>query len=157
MTKIIKKEQDVARLPISDWDIFPWSKEMYERHESDFQRILLEYRAMRVKYNDDARMARWRWIESYGGLKMILDNYGILQPNVSAERYQHYSDMFERFDDWLSFKEKREMSVEEQKTKIDAMKSGIKPVNFSIPKKIIEGMERDISNDEITQDALDNF
>lgn len=161
MSKVTKEIQK-NHIPLSEWDIFPWSKEMYEQHELDFQKILVEYREMRIKYNDDARMARWRWIESKGGMKMVVDIYGILQPHAVEEKYFYLSNMFERFDDWLSFQEKKAMSQEARSETIRSIFSGTKKPSLSIPQIIKEGSDRDViyentKIDEVTEHALNNF
>ncbi len=158
----IQKEQQKAFLPLSDWDIFPWTQDMYQKHENEFKVILGEYRAMRIKHNDDAKMARWRWIESKGGMRMVEDIYGILQPHVFVDKYPHFSNMFERFDDWLSFQEKRNMAHEVRGQMIRSIFTGMKKPSMSIPQGVRDGSERDVANeeqkiDDMTKDALNNF
>ena len=153
----LQNQKEIARLPLSDWDIFPWSKEMYQRHEQEFQNILKEYREIKAINGGNAIMARNVWTERKGGI-VIIDDTEI----HATLKYQTISNTFDRFSEWLSFKEKREMTPEQMKAKIDEIKVGMKKADFSIPKEVMAGAERDVSTeemklDDITQHALNNF
>lgn len=151
----LQKQQTVF-LPLSDWDIFPWTKEMYQRHAVELQKILLEYREIK-NLNDNAIMARYVWLEKKGAVILYKKEDGGFDVNIVIEKYPHFSNMFSVFDDWLSRKERIELTNEQARAKIEGIRAGMKTVDFSIPKSILDGAERDVSNDEMTQDALNNF
>lgn len=153
----VQKQSIVSNMIFSDWDISPWNKETYEKHEKDFQNILIEYTNLKKNNENNSITARWKWLESKGAIKLVMGTNQTVSPHAIVDKFQHFSNMFDRFSDWLSFKERRELSIEEQQKRRDEIKSGVKKIDFSIPKSIMEGMERDISNDEMTQNALSNF
>ena len=148
----IKKEQNTY-IPLTDWDVSPWSKEMYDRHEVELKKIHQEYKALKHAFNNDARMARWRWIERRGGLVMRLDNFGTLQPYIREDKYVHLSNMFDKFTEWLSFKEKKEISQEERSLVVREIFTGMKKPTMKVPVNIIA----ESNEEEMIKDALNNF
>jgi len=162
----LKNNKDLVLQPLSDWDIYPWDNEMYKKHESDFKKILMEYREQKMFCNNDTKMARWRWIENKSGMSIKKDEFGFYIPNVIVSKYQNISNMFERFNDWLSFREKIENTPEQLHSKRSAIINDIKSImgrtDFSISKNIIDSakIEAEYQNenhDDIIQHALDNF
>ncbi len=150
------KKQETSQqthTPFTDWDIFPWSKEMYQKYESDFQIILKEYRDLKAINGNNAILARKVWLERKGGT--IINNNEIM----CREKYQHFSNMFSHFSEWLSFQERKNMSEEQIRTKIDGLKFDIKKLDFSITRPIIqtEKQKQEDTIDPIIQDALDKF
>lgn len=153
----LKSQQEIKRLPLSDWDIFPWPKEMYQKHEEDFKFILKEYREIKSKCGNDATYARWKWIEMKGGVSIRKNDYGIDEIFVNQSNYGRYSGMFDRFDDWLSFKEKGSMSETERGDKIKSIFFGIKKPTMLIPQNVKNRSDEDISIEEMKENALNNF
>lgn len=136
MSKIKKENKDTLADFKTDWEIYLWGKALYDKHESEFKVWIGEYRALRKVYNDDARMARWRWIEKHGGLVMRLDNFGKLYPSVFAERYAEIFAQFDRMDDWLSFQEKKTMTPETRLGKIRGIFADAPKISMAISEEI---------------------
>lgn len=145
----IKKEIIVNTTPKDDWDMDFWTVDMFKRHESDFQRILVEYKNLKENYFDEIR---FRWLESKNAVSINKDGVSVI-----VSKYSRYSNMFAQFTNWLYYKEKMENTPE----KLSEMKNAIKPLftgtDFGIPKSIMEGMNRDLEFDKIKQIAIDSF
>lgn len=155
------KKEEIVKLPQSVWEKDYWNEWDYKAHEEDFKKIYGEYKNLRKIYDDDARMARWRWIESKGGLIMKSEKIGdkFVDIPYKKETYNYYANMFSKFDDWLYFKEQKENTPEQLQAMKNKIFEGVQKIDFSIPKSIRERANIEVQNveDEMTKDALDNF
>src|SRR5690242_5485839 len=114
----ITKEQEQYFLPKSDWELDYWTKNLYDKHASEFKIWIDEYHRLREAYGDDTRMARWRWLEIKGGVCMKYDSKRSISPAAILEKYPTVSAMFDRMMEWVSFKEKMTLTTELRKEEI---------------------------------------
>lgn len=144
MSKLQKISQTVQSLPKSDWEKEMWNAEDYKRHQKDFETILGEYRNI-TDFCYSAIMARWYWLELKGAVKLRwFENHlgeGYIEPFV-RRTYTYYSNMFSKFNEWLSFGEKIESqrtgmpikTIQDVANSIDKVKlnqSHSEPIDFS--------------------------
>lgn len=142
MPKLQKEE--IKWIPPTDWDNPEWTKEMYRIHEKDFQEI---YREFKEIIPNPKIQTRSLWLEKKGAIRIYSEGEGY-KYSTAEDKYNLFSNKWSRFNDWLSFREKREMSSDEIRGKIVKLKSEMKPIDFSLPKDILEGAERDVQVEE---------
>ena len=115
MPRFKKTTTPTILLPVSDWDIEPWTQGLYKKHEADFKEIQKEYRYISSKC-PSAIMARWYWLQNKGAVKIEWrwsSHAGWKYPDfiVRPDKYQKYSNMFSRYCEWTSFEERRTAEV----------------------------------------------
>lgn len=102
MSKIQKTEYP-RQIPISDWHKDVWDKSDYDRHEREFEVILQEYRSIKNQF-PEPRLWLLKWLEQKNVVTIRKYDFAV------KDNYKMYSNMFDRFTEWLSFREKIEAS-----------------------------------------------
>ena len=102
MSKYQKQQQNT---PTKSHYEEQWTFTDYFNHDDEFNGILTEYRELLKIAKGSAVMTRWLWLEKQGVVKMTERN-GVVEPLIKSG-YQTESARFDRFTEWLSFKEKK--------------------------------------------------
>src|SRR5690348_14929494 len=84
-----------------------WSTTDYKSHEEEFKKMLVEYHEIRKLAGDSATLARWMWLEKQGATAPLQITGGVLiDPRIRPSSYPMYAAKFDRFTEWLAFKER---------------------------------------------------
>jgi len=119
----ISQSPPVIYIPPSDWEKDIWNEDDYKRHGHEFENILTEYRDIRSKNGDKAIEARNEWMKRKGALT---------ENGVTSE-YLKYRSMFDRFAEWLAFKERREgVKVENYQQMLDRNSDLVKMIDEAV-------------------------
>lgn len=127
-------------LPVSDWDKNLWTKDDYRKHEDEFKKTLLEYREFRTI--DGPIDARWKWLESKDAVSLDYSK-GYIEASLNQYSYRLFSNMFDRFTEWLCFNEIRDG------IQLESLQKTLDKSNIARMPELIEN--------EIIKSALDNF
>lgn len=130
---------------LDDWDVNWWNKETYAKHETDFQKIHQEAEEIQKQVKSRI-LTRYFWLQRKEALRML--NYmGKYMPYVNYLIYKRFDNMYSRYCDWLSFKEKQSTPK----------LSEITENTVALVAKFDIKSEKDEEFDNFVREATDNF
>jgi hypothetical protein len=145
MAKITK--EPIAYLPKSDWEIEPWTREMYIKNERELEQIHREYQSIR-HLNPSPIRSRWEWLERKGAVRLNPGNEIV----AVYDKFNLYARMFDVYSSWLCFKERTALDPDQRKEEIrkilGELAQSLKNSKFGIPQDLRDRAQSDLEYDQ---------